>query len=159
MLTAESDRLLTMISLPILLITWFWLLDLRFNLSSSMPIGLYRLHPYRTPERGDWVAVRMPNARHSLIKQIIAIPGDEVSLTDHSITVNGKEYLAPKLIDEAPSNKNGYWLYGMNDPIHSWDSRYFGAVTEQAIQGVVTPLILTTHAELPAEWKSSRISL
>ncbi len=39
---------------------------------------------------------------------------------------------------------DGYWIYGANDPIRSWDSRYYGAVDREAIIGVYKSLLTLT---------------
>lgn len=137
-----------------------------------MPIGFYRRIMITKIKRGDLVAVCLPkriavvalergylragNCPSKVIpvlKQVIAVPGDTVILTNSNITVNGVKYTAPfmpldhnkKALQKFISNglyqhTDGYWIYGANDPINSWDSRYYGAVTRKAISGVYKPL-------------------
>jgi len=74
-----------------------------------------------------------------LMKQVIAIPGDDVVLTDEYIQVNGKKYTYPTLYKDSTGrdlpvyprgrymNTNRYWLLGVSDP-KSWDSRYWGSM-------------------------------
>lgn len=87
-----------------------------------------------------------------LIKQVIAIPGDGVRLTDKSIVVNSVAYSYPTFYADSNQRKlavyprgtyrsNGYWLIGTHS-IHSWDSRYFGAVSTKQILYKLKPLVL-----------------
>ena len=146
----------TLLFVPGLLLLVCGYFRLRFNFTRSMPIGIYQLHREREPTRGDWVSVRVP--QRILLKQVIGLPGDAVSTSNAHIIVNEISYLAPHLIEPHLKSRQGYWLYGMNDPIHSWDSRYFGAVSREAIQGVVTPIWIQKPAESPAEWRSASVS-
>jgi type IV secretory pathway protease TraF len=95
------------------------------------------------------------NGAIPIIKQVIAIPGDEVVLDSQSIVVNGKFYPAPqRFIDHnnlpikqfvtmgQHFNTPSYWLYGVHAPLDSWDSRYFGAVAQQHIINVVRPVLV-----------------
>jgi conjugative transfer signal peptidase TraF len=87
-----------------------------------------------------------------LIKQVIAVPGDDVVLTALFLTVNKERYAYPTL------NKNsrgeailiyprgnykrtqGYWLIG-TAATNSWDSRYWGYITETQILYKLKPLL------------------
>ena len=142
------------------------MLDLKINFTSSMPIGIYQKVDNKTFHRGDWVSVCLPKsiAREGLdkgylvrgfcgsgtmpvLKMIIAVPSDDVELTEKTITVNDKTYLAPhQAIDHLGNHvhqfiKNGhyhsteYWLYGICNTEHSWDSRYYGAIGREHIMG------------------------
>jgi conjugative transfer signal peptidase TraF len=147
---------------------------IQFNLSASMPIGFY--HAFKTDliKQGDIISACLPdnvtneglqrgylskgkcaNGAIPVIKQVIAIPGDDVILTIDGITVNGHFYLAPhRAVDHNNlpikqfvtmgqySNTLGYWLYGVHAPLDSWDSRYFGAVAQQHIINVVRPVLI-----------------
>lgn len=95
------------------------------------------------------------NKSTPVLKKVIAAPGDSVSLNNQFITVDDLSYRAPRQLKDSrnlPVKKfirNGnyqhiktYWLYGENDPIHSWDSRYYGGITRQHIIGVYKPLLI-----------------
>lgn len=83
-----------------------------------------------------------------LIKKVIAVPGDDVTLTDHGITVNTifypyktyyRDSLNRKLSVYPRSNylrTNGYWVIGTHDS-HSWDSRYWGPVAQERIKKLI----------------------
>lgn len=147
--------------------------NVRFNYTSSMPMGFYQRVSTIKIKRGDLVAVCLPkqvavvalqrgylrsgscpNRVIPVLKQVIAIPGDAVTLTNSHITVNGVTYDAPfnfidhnkqslqKFITNGLYQSNyGYWIYGANDPIKSWDSRYYGPVNRTEIIGVYKPLV------------------
>ena len=89
-----------------------------------------------------------------LIKEVIAVPGDDVILTKDYIMVNGKKYEAPLHLYDLEHhsvahikrgnyfNTTEYWLYGCNDKKDSWDSRYFGPIKKSNIKGTAVPLII-----------------
>lgn len=146
--------------------------NVRFNYTPSMPIGFYQRVSTTKIKRGDLVVVCLPkqvavvalqrgylrggscpNKVIPVLKQVIAIPGDVVTLTNSHITVNSTTYIAPfNSIDHnrQPLQKfiqngiyqpsRGYWIYGANDPIKSWDSRYYGSVKRAEIIAVYKPL-------------------
>lgn len=132
------------------------------NVSPSMPLGIY-VKKFSAIKRGDIVAICLDhqqaqlglqrhylkpgfacNGAQPLIKKVIAIPGDVVQLTDHSITVNGHVYFYPTFYQDSRGHSlsafprgiykmsNSYWLLGTHNP-HSWDSRYWGPVSAENI--------------------------
>ena len=138
-----------------------------------MPLGFYQRIDTSKIKQGDLVSVCLPKQIAAIalqrgylrsgscpsqvipvLKQVIAIPGDTVTLTDSNIIVNGFKYLAPFMPmdhNKQPLQKfipngiyrssGGYWIYGANDAVNSWDSRYYGAVNRAAIIGVYKPLL------------------
>ena len=131
------------------------------NTSSSMPVGLYIKHN-GSIQRNDIVLVCLPipyreialkrkylehggicNGIDPVIKQVLAIPGDYVVLTNKFIEVNHKRYnyitkqrdRVGRLLISYPRSKfytNGYWVFGTNNP-NSWDSRYWGPINKKQI--------------------------
>lgn len=134
-------------------------LDLRINTTASMPIGLYREAPARL-ERGAWVVFCLPaeparlgrergyvgrggctDGSQELVKEIAAIPGDRVALSDHGMVVNGQLILATEVhaadrsrraLSHAPYGERSVgagevWMLGIDRRV-SWDSRYYGPV-------------------------------
>lgn len=89
-----------------------------------------------------------------ILKQIIAVPGDTIFRTPAMIRVNRTEYPAPvrlydrngKFMHFYHHESNGvtqrYWLYGNDDVLHSWDSRYFGGVDKSNFKGIYKPLLV-----------------
>lgn len=143
------------------------------NTSPSIPLGLYTIHQIKAPlKQNDLVAVclmksdqafglsrgyinpgRRCNGTTPLLKSIIAVPGDNVILSNDEIIVNNKiyHYITQKFDSKQrilPSwprgnyqNTQGFWLIGTNDP-HSWDSRYFGFVSKNQIIFLLNPLLV-----------------
>lgn len=140
----------------------------RFNITGSMPIGIYQRVDQSALKIGEIVSVCLPDemaeegkerdyllsgqcAHHTkpILKEIIALPGDTVTVTDLGLYVNQKFYVAPELQEDHnylpirrwTKNKTYHdiktvWLYGANDSRNSWDSRYFGGVPIKNILGV-----------------------
>jgi len=94
-----------------------------------------------------------PGHTMALLKTVVALPGDTVRLSSKSIQVNGVVYFAPQQQKDHQSKslvlwvKNKtyrhiktVWLFGSHDPIHSWDSRYFGGVPIKNIVGTYRKL-------------------
>jgi conjugative transfer signal peptidase TraF len=89
-----------------------------------------------------------------LLKAIVALPGDVVTVSTAGVRVND----GPLLPHSAPLSHatngqplpqrvgtwrlTGVWLYGADSP-RSFDSRYFGAVPVTSLQGLATPVWLT----------------
>lgn len=89
-----------------------------------------------------------------MLKQLIAVPGDTIFRTPAIIQVNQIIYPAPvrlydhngKSINFFHHEPNGvttrYWLYGNDDVVHSWDSRYFGGVDKSRLIGIYKPFLV-----------------
>jgi len=136
----------------------------RYNTSDSMKTGFYRAHKNMPIKSGATVEVCLPNkvakiaylrgylqtgscpdGIEPLVKKIIGIPGDIVSVDSQGMSVNGLFYAAPQHKTDSKgraltpihlNNKRieGYLLYGANNPDKSWDSRYYGVVPRSSIQ-------------------------
>lgn len=145
---------------------------IRFTYTDSLPIGLYRSVP-GIPTRGALVSICLPDDLSSLakergygrpgrcpgdiaplLKQVVAMPGDAVSVTDAGLTVNGIEISntsrihhdsqgrAIQMIDTGiyQTGNNELWLIA-NHSTRSWDSRYFGPIPMDQVQSAMQPLI------------------
>lgn len=97
------------------------------------------------------VSFRCPSRYTPLLKPLVAVAGDYVSV-DQSISINGvpvdasTRMLADSDGRAMPNNaKSGIvpegevWLLSSYNP-KSWDSRYYGSLPAENIQGVVRPL-------------------
>jgi signal peptidase I len=120
----------------------------------------YRLH---APERGDIVIMKDPlDPGREFIKRVIGLPGDRISIHQGHVFVNRVELQEPYLhasgIGTAWSNAtpameevvpaNRYFVLGDNRD-HSSDSRMFGSVTREGIEGkAVVRFWPFTRAEL-----------
>jgi conjugative transfer signal peptidase TraF len=135
------------------------------NTSHSMPIGFYLVVPFGEIKKNDCVVIAMPeqvkpliagrkwssNEDIPLVKKAVGLPGDEFTITDSEITVNG-QYIGPvSLMDSEglplPKIRGSYRIEeGMFLPISdystsSFDGRYFGTVPLSAIKKKVIPLL------------------
>ncbi len=147
-------------------------LDLRINWTSSMPLGLYREAPARL-DRGEIALICLPEeiaqvgrqrrylplgdcpeGVSPIVKEIVAIAGDEIELQVEFLAVNGV------LVDRAPLRSTDslgrpmehaplgrrlvadgeVWVLG-SERRRSWDSRYFGAVPVKAIVASAKPVL------------------
>jgi len=147
------------------------LAGLVINITPSMKSGVYKKIPGEV-KRGDIVLFCLDKAdkkvglkRHyltksyqcdgvtPLIKEVIAVPGDNVTLNDDSIIVNTTQYLyktryrdnVGRTLKVYPRNHylytKGYWLIGTNSS-NSWDSRYWGPIANKQIISAITDLIV-----------------
>ncbi|MBA5775566.1 conjugative transfer signal peptidase TraF [Stappia sp. F7233] len=132
-----------------------------WNASASAPIGLYRVVS-GTPERGNFVLVRLPKSIEKLaairrylpagvplIKRIAAVAGDDVCAFDGAIIVNGEIVARQLKVDRAGRSlprwnecrelvQGEFFLLG--EAPDSFDSRYFGPVTSARVIGRLAPL-------------------
>ena len=177
----RKRRVFYFVGLPLLflLVLWIGHYFLVINITSSMPIGLYRksfLSANNDIHRGSIVAVCLDRAKAKLaiksdtltptdqcdggadllIKQVIAVPNDQVEITPQNmmVTYDNKPhvFLAPRytynkahkavltFIDTGRYKSTGYWLYGHHNKQYSWDSRYFGQVSKSNIKYALIPL-------------------
>jgi conjugative transfer signal peptidase TraF len=149
---------------------------LRINHTPSLPVGLWRIAPLRGPlARGVIVSFcppataalaaarlrgflgpgRCPGGVEPMLKPVVAIAGDRVSLGADGVTVNerpipgsrrlgadgaGRPILAIPLGDDIVG-ESAFWALSTDDP-GSFDSRYFGAASGAGIIGVATPWIV-----------------
>lgn len=156
--------------LPPLIFVVFKILGFVVTFSGSVPIGVYKKTSYRS-DYGIFClplnvaedgynhkfiehSSKCGNGFEPLIKKIIARDGDYLEITNNKIRVNSKtSYLTPtnkfdsnsKPIRRSVENGNlsihGFWLYGDGSPLKSWDSRYFGEISNKYLQSYVKPII------------------
>src|SRR5215831_16705396 len=89
---------------------------------------------FHGPERGDLVVLSDPvNPNHTLLRRVIATPGDTVVLDSSTITVNGvllnEPYAQQKFNPGAETIKiqsGNYFVLPDNRLSSNADSRYFG---------------------------------
>lgn len=146
----------------------------RINLTPSMPLGIWKkstivhrgsyvaacLPPdtgaaQLAVERGYLPAGQCPGGFAPLLKQIVAIPGDTVTLTDEQVWINEILLRDSRVLSEDSAGRplvpyprgtyqvppNEYWLFATNLP-QSFDSRYFGPVPESSILNSLVPVAI-----------------
>jgi signal peptidase I len=115
----------------------------------SVDTKAYAQHP---PQRGDVVLFAPPSDTSRLfIKRIIAIPGDRLLIRNGAVSINGQVVSESYLPEPWVSNNSWpadgqaaivpakqYFVMGDNRN-HSSDSRSFGFVNLEAIQGKLLP--------------------
>ena len=165
----KSRKLLLLLLVIVLVVVLNKYFDIAINITPSMKYGIYIKANGEIGE-GDTVSVCLKDpykkialernyaAKGSkcsgidpLIKEVVAIPGDDVILADKYVEVNQKRYSFPtshfdsldRVLAVYPRGKYlhtpSYWLIGVNNK-KSWDSRYFGPVSRAQILTKLKPL-------------------
>lgn len=139
--------------------------DLRlvWNVSASVPLGIYRIEPDRRPRVGELAAVRpspalarlMAKRRYVeqgalLVKPVAAISGAQVCRQGDAVTIDGTR--AATALDQDRAGRDlprwsgcqslatGEYFLLAPGVRASFDSRYFGPVAAGAVLGRATPL-------------------
>lgn len=128
---------------------------LAWNLTDSLPRGLYLRLPQGSPNKGDIVAFQVPQKvrrmvfdrrylppRAQLFKRVIAVTGDRVCTREGRYSVNdetiGKVLDVDTRGDPLPVHRfcgvvpPGHYYVGSRSP-RSFDSRYFGPVASASL--------------------------
>jgi len=138
-------------------------LRLVWNVSASVPLGLYRIEPDRHPRVGELAAVRpsptlarLMADRHYvewgalLVKPVAAVSGARVCRHGHAVTIDGLQVATvldhdrfgrdlPRWSGCRGLGASDYFLLARNVRA-SFDSRYFGPVAAANVIGRATPL-------------------
>lgn len=124
------------------------------NQTDSIPTGFYR-RIQRPPRKGELVIVTTPRneftdthpIHEGLIKNLVAVEGDRVTIDGQGIRVNGVlleksrpvDFLAPANVDK--TLEPGEIIVASAYNRLSYDSRYFGIIGADTVQCVVVPLL------------------
>ena len=151
------------VSLIVLPVIATWSPRVLWNVSASVPVGLYRLHPVERLAIGDLVAVQPPPALSDyldergylprnipLLKHVVALEGALVCRSSNRITVDhrrlGQAQAQDRYGRDLPVWRGCHRLgagevFLMNpDAPDSLDGRYFGPLPRTAITARLTPL-------------------
>ena len=132
-----------------------------WNASNSVPRGLYWVTD-EAPFHGDIAVVRLPfHARKQayelgilpinipLLKPVAALQGDEICRLGDVVLIN-KEAVSVALKYDQQGQKLPQWqgcftlkrdeFFLLSDHQNSFDSRYFGTINRQNIEGMAKPL-------------------
>jgi signal peptidase I len=102
------------------------------------------IYRFEDPKRGDIVVFRsVEGGDEDLIKRVVAVPGDEVSVRDGTLLVNGEAQEEPYVNRDAPDTNTygpmrvpeGHVFCMGDNRANSRDSRFFGPVPYENIEG------------------------
>jgi signal peptidase I len=128
------------------------LLANKFLYGIRIPFTDARILKMRDPRRGDVIIFRYPEDRSKdFIKRVIGIPGDEITVRDKQVFVNGIPYRNPHevhkeslLLSRSQGPRDnfgpvrvpaGSWFVMGDNRDHSYDSRFWGFVQDADIVG------------------------
>lgn len=151
-------KLLVSVICLIVLITALYVLGIRINTSSSVPVGIWKIQKadIRSLSIGDCVAVNKAyistGVSAHLLKYVAALPGDVMSKVRDSVYRNGCELPLSTIktfnshgetlgnVDYPMVVPDGHiWLHSLH--VRGFDSRYFGPVpVQKAVIGRATLL-------------------
>ncbi len=167
-------RIITIFIVFVAVLLVFPLFGLRINISDSLPIGLYKT-VNKSPQKGDivifcltnnpaniavsrqyipttWLNSKCPHDAQPLMKPIVAMYGDIISISSRGVAVNntyiekskplikdGRNRPMPTINITRKLGKNEFIAVTTFNP-YSWDSRYYGAIPTDNILSVVRPL-------------------
>ncbi|HAT1811114.1 TPA: conjugative transfer signal peptidase TraF [Legionella pneumophila] len=167
--------LISLLAAALLLCAW----GLRINLTHSIPVGFYRI--ISTPIAKNGYVIFCPDRRASfqlaaqhgyidhglcssgygyLMKQIVAVKGDRLSVTSEGVFINHKRLPLSKPKPKDGLNRalpqwriqdyklqEGDIMTMTNQSEWSFDGRYYGLVHTGQIKGMLTPLWVINQRE------------
>jgi len=106
---------------------------------------IYRFHP---PERHDIIVFKSveggtEGGQEELIKRVVGLPGDEISVQDGALFVNGERQEEPYVNDQSPDTSSfepmvvpeGKVFVMGDNRADSLDSRFIGPISFENIKG------------------------
>lgn len=144
--------------------------------TASIPPGWYFVERFGSPHVGEYVVACLPasiallgrrrgflipgdcpNDVAPLVKVLAAAAGDTVTISPSGVFVNGNRAAASPASHDSrgmplfPQKFRTYRIQAgsvflLGTSTHSWDSRYFGALSLQSIIGRAHPLIINPSA-------------
>lgn len=138
-------------------------LRLIWNVTASVPVGLYRVAPDAAPRRDELVAVRpsptlaryMASRRYVeagalLVKPVAAVAGQQVCRNRGTVTIDGVEVATARAVDRMRRPlpvwtgcrrlRTGMLFLLAPAVPASFDGRYFGPVATSSIVGRAVPI-------------------
>ncbi|MDO5715418.1 MAG: signal peptidase I [Tissierellia bacterium] len=111
----------------------------------ALKVPLY----YRGPHRGDIVILQAPDEEKTeYVKRVVGLPGETVSISNGTLYIDGKkfeedyistEYTEIYVEDTWVLEEDEYFVLGDNRlPGKSLDSRFFGPIKKNTIDGIIT---------------------
>lgn len=124
--------------------------SLRINRSESLPFTLFLSTGLKELIRGEYIVFSHPHYNVALGKQIVGLPGDEISIKDDGAYINGQflgkiKSISPSgmLLNPIAAGKisEGYvFVFGAHK--NSFDSRYaeFGLIKAEWVKEQIWPI-------------------
>jgi signal peptidase I len=143
-------RIIVLVALAIVTFTWV-LIPIRAEGISMMPTyrsGSINLvsrltYTYRSPRRGDVVAIRLAGPSVLYVKRVVGLPGERIEIVDGMVRVNGVSLPEPYVRNRKPWNvaevtlgAREYFVMGDNRGMSAGEHD-FGRVQASRIMGKV----------------------
>jgi signal peptidase I len=143
-------RIVVLVVIAIATFTWI-LVPIRAEGISMLPTyrsGSLNLvskltYKYRSPRRGDVVAIRLAGPSVVYVKRIVGLPGDRVAIREGFVHINGTPLAEPYVrhrkpwnVDEVALDAREYFLIGDNRGMNAADHE-FGRADAARIVGKV----------------------
>ena len=124
----------------------------KFIYGVRLPVTNTTIIPVSEPEKGDIIVFEYPvEPDKDFIKRVVGVPGDTVEIRDKKVYVNGRrldnypvKYTEKNVLPGSVNKRDNfgpvsvpedaYFVLGDNRD-HSYDSRFWGFVKEEAIKG------------------------
>lgn len=110
-----------------------------------MRVDAYHKH---MPKRGDIIIFRDSGDGGLVVKRVVGLPGEQVSVWSDTVWINGQRLVEPyargqlrmDIPEQVVLGKHEVWVMGDNRG-HSMDSRDFGPVTQEQMVGRASAII------------------
>lgn len=103
--------------------------------------------PLAELKRGELVLIKMDESQ--VLKRVVGLPNEKISIADGKIFINGTEFIEPYevipatySVNEIKLDHDSYYVLGDNRPKSS-DSHIFGPIKGSMIEGRAIPVMLT----------------
>jgi signal peptidase I len=141
------------------------LLMSRIGYDAAVPFTDWHKRLWREPQRQQIVVFRAPlPGNPDYIKRVIGLPGDTVEIRNGGVWVNGNRLAEPYLLGPMDAAEHygpvtvppqSYFVMGDNRN-DSYDSRYWGFVPNDAIEG--SPLVIYMSIDAPGDsWQPGHL--
>lgn len=122
----------------------------RINSSESLPFYIFKTSPVKSVEREMYVSLSHPFSHQDLFKQIVGLPGDQITIHNQHVFINGQDYgyvydsspsgLSLSPISEGVIPEDFVFVYATHP--QSFDSRYaeFGLVAKEQLKERLWPI-------------------